>query len=632
MSGIAAIYDGGGAPVLPEQLSPLLAAIAHRGAADTIWRGGVVALGQRSMRRAPDRRAGAQAGDMAARRYHVVLDGRIDNREALAAALGLRGEQASVDDAALIALAYDRWDLDAPRRLAGDFAFVVWDAADHRLIAVRDQRGFRPLVYARVGLRLLVGSEPQQLLVSPDLARTIDPVVLACYLTNGTPPPGATPYAGVSEVPAAHYLVASGRDVVLRAYWRFGPRPRLRYRRIEEYVEHFDATFGQAVAAAVRGEARPAVLLSGGLDSSYVMAKAAAAVPHAGAYTAFADGVAGMDERRYSRLVCERLGMAAREIEAGDCWSLSSRYLDDTMFDQPAQPMQAPLMIRMAQAAHEDGVRVLLDGMGGDEGLTGSSGYLAELLLDGHGFRAFAEARAWARREQVPVGRALTYGALKPLLPTAVRSGYRALRRRRPPDPLPPWIDREALLSSGLGAALTLYRPASAWRPAHELRSFWAVHARDTLPVVGWRERHAGLGFDVEVRSPFWDLRVIELLLRFPPWVHRDGGRTKALLRAAMRPLLPGEVVERDDKGVYQGLLNAGLADQESDRVTAALRGPLADLPYVRPSALDREAETYRRQQHVWWQPLWRAVTAGLWMRAEAQVSRGHTVDRLIRS
>ncbi|MHB8376263.1 MAG: asparagine synthetase B family protein [Dehalococcoidia bacterium] len=631
MSGIAAIYDQSGAPVPPGQISPLLAAIAHRGAFESVWQGPAVALGARTVSAAFDQAPDEPWMRVAPDHCRVVLDGHIDSRDDVAAALGLAMEQAPIDDAALIALAYARWGVDALQRLIGDFAFVLWDGSTRRLFAARDQRGFRPLVYARVGRRLILGSEPRQLLVWPDLARTVDALFLACHLTGAVPPSGVTPYAGVSEIPPAHYLLATEREIVVREYWRFEQRPLLRYRRSEDYVEHFTATFHQAVADAVRGDPRPGVLLSGGLDSSYVLAKAVAVAPNVRAYTAFAEGVPGMDERRYSRSVGERLGVAVQDVAVDDCWSLSSRYLHDAAFDQPAQPMQAPLMIRMAQAARQDGVRVLLDGMGGDEGMAGSSHYLSELLIGGHWLHAVTDAREWARREDVPLSRALTRGALKPLLPTGLRTRYRALRGRQPPDPLPPWIERGVLREAGLQAALALHPAPSAWRRGDHDRRFWAIHQRDTLPVVDWRERNAGLPLDVEARSPFWDLRVIELLLRFPPWVHRDGGRTKAVLRAAMRPLLPTEVVERDDKGVYDGLMNAGLLEHETERVRTALRGPLASLPYVRGSGLELELETYRGRRHLWWQPLWRAVTAGLWLHAE-QVSRGHTVDRLIRS
>ena len=632
MSGIAAIYDGAGAPVSAEELLPLLEAIAHRGPQEGMWLGECVALGHRLLPTTAEAAMEGLPTRVAGGNCQLALDGRIDNREELAAALGIDLRDELLTDADLIVYAYDKWGVDCLEQLVGDFAFVLWDRRQDHLFAARDQRGFRPLVYARLGQRLVLGSEPRQLVTHASLPRAVDPLFLACHLTGAAPPVGSTPYQGVSEVPPAHYLLAKGNSIWVREYWRLGPRPTLRYRRRQEYVEHFEATFEKAVASAVRARSAPAVLLSGGLDSSYVLARAAEVSPHVRAYTAFAEGTVGMDEREHSRAVGERLGMPVQEIEVADCWSLSSHYLPDSAFDQPHLPMQAPLMVRLAEAAHQDGVNVLIDGIGGDEFMSGPSEYLARLIVTGRWGQAGAEARAWARRSSFPLIRILRHGALVPLLPTVLRVGCRALRSRTPLRAPPPWIDAAALRSEGLEGALHLPTPSSSsWGRRDSLRQFWSFHTGVALPMLAWRERQASLPLGLEARSPFWDLRVVELALRIPSWLHRSAGQPKALLREAMRPRLPREVVERDDKGIFDELMNSGLLDRERERVEAALRGgPLARLPYVRGPALEMELDVYRRQQHRWWYALWRATTAGLWLRLN-EVSRGHTVDRLAR-
>lgn len=629
MSGIAAIYDSGGGPVSAQTLLPLLEPIAHRGPQEDMWLGEGVALGQRLLPTTPEAASEGLPIRVAGGNYQLALDGRIDNREDIAVSLGVDLRHEIVTDADLIVYAYDRWGLDCVQHLAGDFAFILWDRRRGHLFAARDQRGFRPLVYTRLGQRLVLGSESRQLLVHDNLPQTVDPLFLACHLTGAAPPQGATPYKRISEVPPAHYLLAKGDTISIHEYWRFEPRPTLRYRRREEYVEHFEATFEKAVASAVRARSAPAVLLSGGLDSSYVLAHAAAIAPGVGAYAAFVEGSQAMDERRYSRAVGERLGVPVQEIAADDCWSLSSHYLADTAFDQPNVPMQAPLMVRMAEAAQQDGVNVLIDGIGGDEFMAGPSEYLALLIVAGRWGQAGAEARAWARRSGLPLMRILRHAALVPLLPTMLRARYRALRGRTPLNAPPPWIDSAALRSEGLEGALHLPAPSSTWKRRDSFREFWSFHTGVALPVLAWRERQA-LPLGVEARSPFWDLRVVELMLRIPDWVHRSGGQPKALLREAMRPRLPKEVVERDDKGVFDELMNGGLLDHERQRVEVALlSGPLTSLPYVNGLALAMELENYSRYQHPWWHALWRAASAGLWLQAE-EMAHGQAMERLV--
>ena len=629
MSGIAAIYDQAGARVSADELAPLLEAISHRGPREGVWLGDCVALGQRLLPCTPEAEAERLPVRAAGGNFQMALDGRIDNRDDLAAALGADFDAALMTDADLIIHAYHRWDTGCLERLVGDFAFVLWDRRQGRLFAARDQRGFRPLVYARRGERLVLGSEPRQILAYPGLPARVDQLFLACHLTGAPPPLGATPYEAVSEVPPAHYLIAKGSSVSVREYWRLEPRPTLGYRRRQEYVDHFDETFGKAVRSALRAK-RPAVLLSGGLDSSYILAHAATAGTKVSALTAFVSGSPKMDERQYSRAVGESLGVPVEEVAVDDCWSLSCRYLPDSAFDQPSLPVQAPLILRMAQAARAAGVDVLIDGIGGDECMAGSSDYLARLILAGQWLRAAEEARAWSREAGLSQVEVLTRAALVPMLPRVLRARYRALTGRTPLSPLPRWIDRAALKSLGLEQALELPPPNSAWGRRAALRSFWSFHRSEELPVLGWRERQASLPLGLDTRSPFWDLRVLDLILRTPAWVHRRGGQPKALLRDAMRPRLPREVVDRNDKGVFE-LLVTGLIDRERERVETALgSGPLTELAYVKEFALSTELEAYRSHRHPWWHSLWRAITAGLWLRLDV-VSRGHIVDRLVR-
>jgi asparagine synthase (glutamine-hydrolysing) len=152
------------------------------------------------------------------------------------------------------------------------------------------------------------------------------------------------------------------------------------------------------------------------------------------------------------------------------------------------------------------------------------------------------------------------------------------------------------------------------------LASFFRAYL---VPIVSWWQRHAGLPNGIESRSPFWDLRVIELLLAMPQWVHRDAGETKSLLRRAMTGLVPQEIVERQDKFVFDALMDRGILGEEADRVSEVIHGPLATLPYLRPQVLEQEIELYQRRRHPWWDGLWRTITAGYWLDFEEKAGAG---------
>jgi hypothetical protein len=246
--------------------------------------------------------------------------------------------------------------------------------------------------------------------------------------------------------------------------------------------------------------------------------------------------------------------------------------------------------------------------------------------------QALEDATGWGQYYNRSTLGVLASAGLAPLVPNALRRRLRAWRGRPAPDPVPPWFDKQALSAAGLGSALRLPEPPTVWQQAGDLDLFWQMHRREALPVIGWRERHASLPAGIEARSPFWDLRVVELMLRFPSWLFIAPGRSKALLRAAMRPRLPALVVERPDKGIFDELMNTGLLAQERHRVDdAVLSGPLSQLLYINASALETELETYRSRQHPWWHALWRSITAGLWLREqEEEVSHGTRIRQLV--
>lgn len=628
MSGIAAVSGRLSPDALKDVLQILLDKIERRGPIVSTWTGAEIALGQRLLPTTPEARSEGLPLITLGGRYQIALDGRIDNRRDLINKLALHNPDVPVlTDADLIVHAYDRWGVNCLEHMLGNFAFALWDGPRRRLFAARDQQGFRTLVFARTAGGLAIGSEPRQLLAA-GIRDEIDQEFLARHLTGAPPKPGSTPYRAVSEVPPAHYLLADEDGITVREYWRPRPLRELRLKRREDYVEAVDAAFQEAVAAVLRSNSGAAILLSGGLDSSYVASVAAELSPDVRALSAYSATLDGLDEREYSRAVAGRLGMPVTEVDADECWSLSSARLADEAFDQPNVPMQAPLMVELARAGAAEGVDVLIDGAGGDEFFTGTNAYIAVLLTRGHFVRALNEAKAWSRRFDYPLGALLMNNAVLPLVPSSIREQYRSVRGRPSLQPLPCWVDPAAMKQLGLEGALDLPLPAVSWARGRAYRRFWRMHMRDMVPLAGWRERWAGSQFGLEIRSPLWDLRVIDAVHRVPDWVHRDAGQTKALMRAAMKSRLPELVTMRRGYGVFNQLMNKGLLEKERGRVDRALTGPLSQLPYINNRLLNGELADYQSRRHPWWHGLWRAITAGLWLDLNS-VSRGHTVDRL---
>jgi asparagine synthase (glutamine-hydrolysing) len=601
MSGIAVIHDATGMPVEAGLLSALLEQIAHRGSSVSTWRGEGIALGQRAPVATPRAHQERLPIGVAGGRFQVALDGRLDNRDDLFARLGPLRHTRGMTDSELIAMAYEKWGLSAPTRLIGDFAFVLWDMRERRLVAVRDQRGIRPLFYARHSRRLILGSEPRQLFAYPEIPRSVDALYFASHLTGARVSSGSTPYASIAEVPPGHFLVAEGGGLRLERYWRFEAGAPLDYRRDEEYVEHFDAVFAEAVAASLRGATKPAIVLSGALDSAYAAAVAAESTTDLRAIHASGGGRNGMEEPRRAREVAKHLGIPLTEVDASDCSVLSGKYLDDAAFDQPRLPVQAALMIRLALEAAGLGSTVLLDGVSSKELASGPAKDLSG---------AVPPWQSPARPPFLEVRKAS-------LSRVSVPNRVRYFLGRSVLGMTPPWVEADTLRALGLAQAIPSPSETPAGDRNTELDGFWAHHQSERLPAVVWRERKASLPNGLETRSPFSDLRVLELASRMPARFHRGTGYGLTLLRPTALQRLPIHFFEPSDGGEFDEEVDHHFLQRDSERAAAALEGPLAGLLYVDARALTRELDAYCAGERRWSHALWRAVTGGLWLNAE---------------
>ncbi|HET7875173.1 MAG TPA: asparagine synthase-related protein, partial [Methylomirabilota bacterium] len=290
MSGIAGLYRLDGGPVDPVLLRAMTDAVAHRGPdGGDCWVDGPIGLGHRLLRSTPESAQEKQplsdeSGDLC-----LVLDGRIDNRGELRAALAPDGLRLRSDsDGELVLRAYARWGTACPARLIGDFAFALWDNRERRLFCARDPLGVRPFYYHTDGRRFSVASELQQLLVDPSRAAEPNEGMIAEYLACEITHREDTLYRDIFRLPPGHSLVVRPGGHVVSPYWDIDPSRAIRHGTSRDYAEHFRDVFDEAVRCRLRSANPIAAELSGGLDSSSVVATAASLAP---AGRATGDGV-----------------------------------------------------------------------------------------------------------------------------------------------------------------------------------------------------------------------------------------------------------------------------------------------------------------------------------------------------
>ncbi|HEV8148652.1 MAG TPA: hypothetical protein VGP61_00560, partial [Gemmatimonadales bacterium] len=219
------------------------------------WHGETAALGHALLATTREEQGRAQPlslnGDV-----WLTGDIRLDARAELVGRLVGCGRPASLSlpDAELVLHSYHAWGDRCLERLAGDFAFAVWDQRSRRLFAARDHFGVSQFFYAMIGKQLLFSNTLDALLLHPGIPDALDETALGDYLVSGWGcEPAATVFAGIRRLPPAHCLSRSDGHFEIRRYWTIPPPgPLIRYSRPETYAEHFLALLREAVADRLR--------------------------------------------------------------------------------------------------------------------------------------------------------------------------------------------------------------------------------------------------------------------------------------------------------------------------------------------------------------------------------------------
>src|SRR5262249_47070025 len=409
MSGIAAVWRLDGAPLPRATLDRMLERVGPP-VADAVgaWADGPVGLGHRALHATPDSLQEklplvGEAGDIV-----VSADVRLDNRDELLAALGLRPRGADVPgDVEILFHAWERWGEECPARFLGDYAIALWDARTRVLFCARDPAGVKPLYY-HLGPRLFAAaSGTAALLAVPAIPRRLDEPTIASYLVPGLENRVATFYDSIRRLPAGHRLTVTARGGEPRAYWQLDPTRELAPASDAAYAEQFRALFTDAVRCRLRSASSVGAALSGGLDSSSVVCVARSLQADAGTgplatYTARFPTVPGCDEEPFVAAVEAQGGLAPHHLRGDTLDPLGDL---EVAPEREGESLQAPsyyMHRALYRAAQADNRRVFLEGMGGDAVLSHGMGYVHDLARQWRWLALGQEVRDLSRAFRAP--------------------------------------------------------------------------------------------------------------------------------------------------------------------------------------------------------------------------------------
>ncbi|MGH7730186.1 MAG: asparagine synthase (glutamine-hydrolyzing) [Candidatus Eiseniibacteriota bacterium] len=536
--------------------------------------------------------------------YNGEVYNHVELREELAS-LGARFTSAS--DTEVILAAYLRWGPDCLERMNGMFAFAIWDGRRRELFCARDRFGVKPFYYQWDGRSFAFASEPGALaLTQPRRIRPRLPAVRDLVGLDWVDHDAHTFFSGLMQLQAGHRLTVGEQGFALHRWWTLDPHRRA-VGKPADWEREFAARFDDAVRLRLRADVEVGACLSGGLDSSAVVTTAAPMLERPlRAFTVAYDEGPAYDERPFVRETVAR-SRAVSDIvvpDGSDFWDTFDRLTERQ--DEPTAGPGVYSQWHVMSLAHRHGLKVLLDGQGGDETLAGYWRYLPlrlrDLLCEGR-FGEFASLFGpVAARLGVSTTLALT---IEPWLPVGLVA---PLRRRFGQG-------KDRVLTEALRELPTVPLRAPSDFPSAVTRQQAFDTLQRLLPSLLRYEDRNSMAFSIETRLPFLDYRLVEFVFSLPDEQRLEGATTKSILRRALRDRVPPEVLGRQDKMGFETPTDVWLRSRFAGEVRRRLLrdGPLHD--WLEPSILADEVEDYLAGRREIGLQIWRWLSLEAWGR-----------------
>ena len=479
----------------------------------------------------------------------VVFNGEIYNYRELRELLEAAGHRfATSSDTETIVHGYEEWGRQVFDRLRGMFAIAVWDGRSRSLILARDRAGIKPLYYGEASGRLYFGSEAKSLLVNPDIERTLDPTALDHYLAYLYTPRDRSIFRGIRKLPPGHSLVLHDGRVQVEHYWQLPATESFRGSEAEA-LDRLEAILAEAVESHMMSEVPLGAFLSGGIDSSVVVALMARASARPVKTFAIGFDEAEFNELPHARAVARHLGTEHHEfVVTPDAVGILDRLIWHC--DEPFGDASVIPTWYVSEIARRH-VTVVLSGDGGDELFGGYDRYLPHPRV------------ASFDRVAPGVGRAVASMAWR-ALPHGVRG--KNFLRHVSRDAQGRYLDsvtfyhadeRAAMLSGDLRRQLAghdaeaefrepftrlAHLPFSAQMMAFDFETYLPG---DCLTKVD----RMSSAHSIETRVPLLDHRVAEFAASLPVDFKIRGDRRKHLLKQLAYRLVPRELLDRPKQG-----------------------------------------------------------------------------------
>lgn len=600
-----------------EVLERMCAVMSHRGPDDQgTMVNDPVALGMRRLS-IIDLSGGHQPMRSRGSDLTVVFNGEIYNYRELRQHLQTKGYQFQTkSDTESILHCYEEYGDACVDHLRGMFAFALWDAPKRKLFVARDRVGEKPLYYTitRTGT-FVFGSELKCLLQHPEVEREIDLKGVDAYLTFGYVPEPLSIFKGIKKLPPGHSLTLIDGKIAIKQYWDF-PREPGEVRSEREYIEELQHRLRESVRMRLVSDVPLGAFLSGGVDSSTIVALMAQEMPEPVKTFSIGFQEDSYDELKYARLVAKRFGTDHHElIVTPDVCSV----IDELIwhFDEPFADQSVIPTYYVSKLAREY-VTVVLSGDGGDELFAGYTRYAVDLKRQG-----FERLPRFVRQNLMK--------SLSEHLPHGARG--RNFLYNVALDPIDRYIDNisvftnlnrtslysDDFLESLAGeSAVAMYREhASQVRNGTPLERLLYLDSKTYLPGdILTKVDRMSMAVSLEARVPLLDHELIEFVARMPASMKMRGEESKYIFKRAVSDFVPKEILTRPKQG-FGVPIDAWINDQLRKRTHDTLRDPVTrQRGYLRPEYIEVLLTEHERGRRNHSAALWTVLMFELWCRA----------------
>jgi asparagine synthase (glutamine-hydrolysing) len=561
MSGIFGIIRLPGAPVAEAELAPMAETLKHRGPDGINYFARENAgLGHCMLQSTPESLHETLPLRDEAAGLTITADARIDNREQLMRDIPVHASSDQViTDSQLILHAYMKWGEHCVDHLLGDFVFAIWDERAQTLFVARDHMGCKPFYYHCHDGLFVFASSAMAVARVPEVKATLNEGRVADYLVQELEGINKTCswYNEISRMPPAQCGYFRKNTFQYRQYWTLEPADLSHLKTDEDYLEAFTEVYTEAVRCRLRCNTEPASMLSGGLDSSTIVALARDILvgegkPPLRTYSGIAEQGVDCPETQSVSAVVKQGNLLSTCVRPSDCESHTDALAAvSEMIEDPFDGDSTLFFLLFLEAAKDNG-RMVLSGLEGEAAVGAPTNYLVYLMRQGRWRKAWYEAKGFSQHyyRDYYSARLLYFHALRScLVPDLFRvfwrkiqfpNRYKRLLAERAIAP-------EFAIETGLSDRVMEYDESMLVQSGVSLQN-WHQHIMQVPYLTIAVERYERLAsyFGVETRHPLLDVRLLEFSAALPLEQKVRDGWSKLMLRKVAAERLPQSVAWRE--------------------------------------------------------------------------------------